>query len=286
MFVVSAARPMEALFGDLSPLVEGSILLKVELGDLRRASERRRPNHVALPYFVPWLPRDESTRKASEGGDGRRFSVCLEASSHGGRVGRVRGQIARTLRQYPGALVRTVDAARRSRSLLCGSRRRMRTCQFCLIPHGHATPSSRRFYEALATKCVPVLLADRFVLPFEGSAVGTSGGGGLLPPHAIDSFVLRVAEANVPQLPKLLDQARLKYDRMLKNLLAYRTAYLYELPRDGDPSAGGTVCAVVAEVARRFGPHLHSWRTAGIGDPDLSQRGRSTSSNRHINASR
>ena len=48
---------------------------------------------------------------------------------------------------------------------------------------------------------------------------------------------------------------------MSKALLAYRTAFLYELPRDGDPPAGGVICAVIAEVARRFGSHVASWRT-------------------------
>ena len=50
--------------------------------------------------------------------------------------------------------------------------------------------------------------------------------------------------------------------------LAYRTAYLYELPLDGHPPAGGAVCAVIAEVAKRFGPHLRSWRanvSLGVG---------------------
>lgn len=64
------------------------------------------------------------------------------------------------------------------------------------------------------------------------------------------------------QLPAILDSAMLKYDAMLQALLAYRTAYLYELPRDGDPAAGGVVCAVIAEVARRFGPHLNAWRSS------------------------
>ena len=40
----------------------------------------------------------------------------------------------------------------------------MRQCKLCLVPAG-ITPSSRRFYEALVAKCVPVLLAD-FSEPF------------------------------------------------------------------------------------------------------------------------
>ena len=255
LFVVSSTRAMEQLYKSALPLVSPSILLKVELGDTRRKSDRRQPNHVAIPYYVPWLPRDESTKISN-----KRFSVCLESSSWSGngKVAKHRSRLAATLRGYPDAVVRSVDPHAQTRSLLCGSRRRMRACKFCLIPRG-ITPSSRRLYEALAAKCVPVLLSDRFVVPFEGS---TLAGGGLLPPHALDSFVLRVEEDSIPQLPRLLNGAMKKHKTMHQALLAYRTAYLYELPLDGHPAAGGAVCAVIAEVARRFGPHLSAWRSA------------------------
>ena len=262
LLLVSSTRSMEQLFKEVTPLVAPSILLKVELGDRRRKSDKRMPNHVALPYYVPWLPRDESTRKSD-----KRYSVCLEASVHSGKVGKSRSQLVKLMRGYPKSLIRSIDPQRLSRSLLCGSRRRMRTCRFCLIPKG-MTPSSRRLYEAIAAKCVPVVLSDNFVLPFEGGSsghIGGSAGSGLLPPHAVDSFVLRVPEAEIPNLPSLLDAAMARHDAMFRSLLAYRTAYLYELPLDGHPAAGGAVCAVIAEVARRFGPHLHAWRVGGGG---------------------
>ena len=137
----------------------------------------------------------------------------------------------------------------------------MCVCATCDVPH----------------RCVPVLVSDKFVVPFEGAhgAIGNvgaagdgsagvsmlgSGGGGLLPPHALDSFVLRVPEKAVHQLPQLLEQAEARHESMYRALLAYRTAYLYELPLDGHLPAGGAVCAVMAEVARRFSPHLNLWR--------------------------
>jgi hypothetical protein len=275
---------MEQLYRDVLPLVLPSILLKVELGDARRPSDRRQPNHVALPYYVPWLPRDESARVSA-----KRFSVCLETSAQVGKGGK---QLLRSLRGFPDAVLRASDAskqtAKQARAALCGARRRMRACKFCLVPRG-PTPSSRRLYEALAAKCVPVLLSDQFVLPYEGSRgsvsqpVGSthiaklggggqlgSAGGGLLPPNALDSFVLRVPEGQPAQLRPLLDEAMKRHDAMHRSLLAYRTAYLYELPLDGEPPAGGAVCAVIAEVARRFGPHLHAWRSGSqAGQPGL-----------------
>ena len=41
----------------------------------------------------------------------------------------------------------------------------MRGCKLCLVPPG-ITSSSRRFYEALVARCVPLLVADSFVPAF------------------------------------------------------------------------------------------------------------------------
>lgn len=133
------------------------------------------------------------------------------------------------------------------------------------LPNAHAIRVS-------CDRCVPVLLSDSFVLPFEGEANAASaraGGGGLLPPHAVDSFVLRVPEEAVASLPAILDAAAKKHDEMLRNLIAYRTAYLYELPLNGQPHAAGAVCAVLADVARRFQPHLHAWRKNMTADGEV-----------------
>ena len=125
--------------------------------------------------------------------------------------------------------------------------------------------------------------SDKFSVPYEGSrgAIGgatstsggarlASGGGGLLPPHALDSFVLRVPESDVEALPRLLDAAMARHASMYRALLAYRTAYLYELPLDGHVAAGGAVCAVMAEVTRRFAPHLSAWRGAAAANAGRS----------------
>ena len=45
-------------------------------------------------------------------------------------------------------------------------------------------------------------------------------------------------------------------------LTRYRAAFLYELPADGHPVEGGAVCAIMADVSRRFTPHLAAWRAA------------------------
>ena len=74
----------------------------------------------------------------------------------------------------------------------------------------------------------------------------------------------------VDSLPGKLHVAMRRHEEMYKALLAYRTAFLYELPSDGQHKAGGAVCAVMAEVARRFGPHLREWRRGGGGGGNVS----------------
>ena len=49
---------------------------------------------------------------------------------------------------------------------------------------------------------------------------------------------------------------------MMANLDAHRAAFLYELPADGQPAAGGAVCAILMDVHQRFGPHVRAWRNA------------------------
>ncbi|OHT01585.1 Exostosin family protein [Tritrichomonas foetus] len=47
---------------------------------------------------------------------------------------------------------------------------KMKSSQFCIVPPGDA-PSSKRFYDAISYSCVPFMLADYFILPYEDIAV-------------------------------------------------------------------------------------------------------------------
>ena len=258
LLLVSSARPMDELYGEALPYVRDAIQLKIELGDTRRRESLRRANHVAVPYFVPWLAQDDATRAAD-----KTQSVCLAGWSPAAAAGCARRSRA------PSAIFRTPTCAnsrRRTsgsaartptRAAMCGVRQRMRRCKFCLVPRG-VTPSARRFYEAIATKCVPVVLSDRFVLPY----VASGGGAGLLSAAAVRSFSLHVPEGKPENAPRVVRQAMENHAQMMANLDAHRAAFLYELPADGQPAAGGAVCAILMDVHQRFGPHVRAWRNA------------------------
>lgn len=47
---------------------------------------------------------------------------------------------------------------------------KMTQSKYCIVPPGDA-PSSKRFYDAISYSCVPFMLADYFILPYEGVAV-------------------------------------------------------------------------------------------------------------------
>ena len=259
LLLVSSARPMDELYGEALPYVRDAIQLKIELGDTRRRESLRRANHVAVPYFVPWLAQDDATRAAD-----KTQSVCLAGWSPAAAAG-LRASLARAFRDFPNADVRELAAKDKrlgsedapTRAAMCGVRQRMRRCKFCLVPRG-VTPSARRFYEAIATKCVPVVLSDRFVLPY----VASGGGAGLLSAAAVRSFSLHVPEGKPENAPRVVRQAMENHAQMMANLDAHRAAFLYELPADGQPAAGGAVCAILMDVHQRFGPHVRAWRNA------------------------
>jgi len=300
------------------------------------AAPSPRPNHVAVPYFVPWLPLDDALPDADTPLLGvaadtpwRRYSVCLQAAPDKGKLGdrgakearRLQVELFRAFKGYPRALLRRpservardadtpriplpnprfkhrngTDAAGRvarggadapshgrpvyggrRRALACSARRSMRECEFCVVPRGPLTPSSPRFYEALAAQCVPIVLSDGFVLPYGTSAQGRRAvAGGLWPAGSeLSPWMLRIAEADAAQAPRLLRRAAASYAEMQKALRTYRAAFLYELPADGQSVQGGAVCAVLADVSRRFTPHLAQWRdNSTVNGPDFGDVG-------------
>ena len=72
---------------------------------------------------------------------------------------------------------------------------RTRNATFCLVPRGY-TASSRRFYEALSMGCVPVLLSERFPLPFTRAVERPIDWGRIVlkhPPRGVEKLPLRLA---------------------------------------------------------------------------------------------
>ena len=69
---------------------------------------------------------------------------------------------------------------------------KMKSSQFCIVPPGDA-PSSKRFYDAISHFCVPFLLADYFILPYEDVAVDYY------------NCIIQLPSKNVSSLSKILN---------------------------------------------------------------------------------
>ena len=252
--VVSSTRDPERLFGAAWPPLRKAILLRIEASD-RRFGERgvlRRHDQLVLPYYVPMFAEDHAVAPAA-----KRHSVCFFGSDTNG----LRRRAIKALRGVPHAQLRLSDAAETSfgggaagggskaarkagrrqaeRRRVVASRGALRECKLCLVPAG-ITPSSRRFYEALAAQCVPLLLADDFepaftaVLPLEGYAV-------------------RAAQAHPEALPQVVGRALERWDSLVGGVRAARTAFALGL---GTRAAAAPQCdalhAVMAELGLRF----------------------------------
>ena len=220
LFLISSTRASGDLFSPtLERLLRSATLLRIDTRDERKHKASNllatAPRQIAVPYYVARLATDEHSRRRDE----RPHSVCFEGSD----THPTRRALFELFRDYPGADVRAPAKLGRhghvKRNPVCATRERMASCRFCLVPPG-LTPTSRRLYEAIATRCVPVIVSDRFVVPFSE----------LIGDAALDQLVLRIPEAEVATAPRRLREADEpeSYARRLAALEAHREWFLYD----------------------------------------------------------
>jgi hypothetical protein len=90
----------------------------------------------------------------------------------------------------------------------------MRRSRFCLCPAGFEV-NSPRLVEAIYFDCIPVIIADGFVLPF-GDVLDW------------DAFSLRVAERDIPRLRQILEAVPLaQCEQMQRRLRDVRRHFLF-----------------------------------------------------------
>ncbi|KAL2903078.1 hypothetical protein RDABS01_019707 [Bienertia sinuspersici] len=90
----------------------------------------------------------------------------------------------------------------------------MKSSKFCLCPMGYEV-NSPRIVEAIYYECVPVIIADNFVLPFD---------------DVLDwnAFSVTVAEKDIPKLKEILEAIPLRrYQKMLRNLKMLQRHFLW-----------------------------------------------------------
>ena len=154
-------------------------------------------------------------------------------------------------------------------------RRTLRECKLCLVPAG-ITPSSRRFYEAIVAKCIPLVLADAFVpaytalLPLEGYAVRAEESW----PHEPHACVRACAHAHIPaythahiqearpdELPRIVHESLQRWPQLYQRIERVRSSFVYGLAvqqvGDEPPAVGhAATCdathAMLSDLQARF----------------------------------
>ena len=200
---------------------------------------------LVLPYYVPNFPEDERVRA-----DEKTRSVCF----FGTATHPLRRQAVQALKHVEGATLSlgskadfnsSGDARDGERQRTLSTRRQLRQCKLCLVPAG-ITPSSRRFYEALVAKCVPLLLSDAFRPAFAD----------LIP---LERYAVRAAQAEPTALPAIVAAALARWPRLFAGVEAVRHAFIYDMgwhTGAGDASGASAPCdaahAILAEVQARF----------------------------------
>ena len=214
---LSSTRDPKKLFGEAWTLLRRSLLLRIEAADNRYQQRGRlQPaSQLVMPYFVPRYAADDASPAVS-----KTHSVCF----FGTATNPLRRHAIKALRGVGGArlsLARSggYDGSRSARlaenQRTASTREELRRCKLCLVPAG-LTPSSRRFYEALVAKCVPLLLADSFIPAFTS----------LWP---LDSFAVRAPQNDPAALPRVVEAALSRWPQLYDGVVAARASFVLGL---------------------------------------------------------
>jgi hypothetical protein len=203
-YVVAHGHP-----GSCVKQTAGAVRLVVD-ADLSCADAKR---PIPVPYVVSrpaWLvaarlPRTPKTTLLFFRGHLPRSSIDTK---------NVRRVLMRALSGKPGVTIEAATAMKNaSYQPHSAYLRRMMASTFCLAPRGD-TASSRRVYEAIATGCIPVIIADKLHLPFSRRidysrfTVRLSEGEALRDPLKLLQDLRSIPNAKVRQLRAHLMEAR------------------------------------------------------------------------------
>jgi hypothetical protein len=102
--------------------------------------------------------------------------------------------------------------------------RKMSKSQLCIVPPGDA-PSSKRLYDAISHLCVPLLISDKFTLPFDGTDID------------YESVFTQIPSNNVSQLPEFVaNLSKSAIEEMRKKLVRVKEMFTWDYKNP--PKAG------------------------------------------------
>lgn len=136
---------------------------------------------------------------------------------------------------------------------------KMKLSKFCIVPPGDA-PSSKRFYDAISHYCVPFLLADYFILPYEDIAVD------------YNNCILQLPAKNVSFLANVLNKeiSKGESDLKKKNLKEVNEKFTWNYRKR--PKAGQalwTLSWAIYDKVRMLKPYENNEMTGFDNDPSF-----------------
>lgn len=153
------------------------------IGSIERRSDRPRdfviPYHTHFDYYPIEKYRQENVIK--------NISVIMAGS-----LIVKRRMYADMMKKIPNSKVVAISRTSENiRDLILSIPRLYAKSTFCIIPAGD-TPSSKRLYDGMSYDCIPIILSDNIVFPYDGTLMNWN------------EFSIKVPEANYNDIPRML----------------------------------------------------------------------------------
>lgn len=207
---------------------------------------------VTVPFYIQpliWLrPPQLLAQDRPEAHAHRRYFAFMVSSAkgpyherNGGLTQRVRTIIADSLTGDPASMFHNIPFAERNYHLHWnfGAKDKlihlMRQARFCMVPRGD-NPGSKRFYSAILSGCIPVVLSDAFVLPFASQIDWANTVIRIPEQHVLDNANLGI----VHLLHNILDEDPGLEARLAANLPAAARLMPFHLPRRAGGASGSS----------------------------------------------
>lgn len=188
--------------------------------------------------------------------------VAMATSSQGlaGKSAQIRQRIESELNNVPHTKVITIvrNNYNSFRAAMGSLSDYMTKSKYCVVPPGDA-PSSKRFFDSVQHLCIPLLISDYYVLPFEDVPIDYAG--------SIIHFPSRQIENNLSTLLKSITPEEYNKQKNALKTTKERFTWDYKLP----PKVGQglwTFSWALYDRHSMMKPYLNNELTNDEGDPD------------------
>ena len=217
---------------------------------------------AARSALLPFITlKNENYSKRLSGRDNLVY-VAMSTSARGLRhkSASLRQSIQELLKDIPHSNITVIDrhSITDFRSIILQVPNIMGQSDYCIVPPGDA-PSSKRFYDAIAALCIPILISDYFMLAFENIPVD------------YEQALIQIPERGVEDLPQILrmqtpalTEKRREYLKDVKRMMTWGYK---DPPKPGE--ALWMLTWAIYDRHRMIEPYLNNELTGFDDDPPI-----------------